>query len=131
MIQGFRHKGLKRLFEKGQTKSVRPDHLEEDEDGGTFAGGASQEPSRAESYLLRLGYSRDLARAYAKALGASAFPTTFRVNTWSLSWDRESGITVSGELMNYVEARVDAELPEGEEPAVNAPAAEPVRVAVD
>jgi proteic killer suppression protein len=28
MIQGFRHKGLKRLFEKGQTKGVRPDHLE-------------------------------------------------------------------------------------------------------
>jgi toxin HigB-1 len=28
MIQGFRHKGLKRLFEEGQTKRVRPDHLE-------------------------------------------------------------------------------------------------------
>lgn len=28
MIQGFRHKGLKRLFERGQTKGVRPDHLE-------------------------------------------------------------------------------------------------------
>ena len=28
MIQGFRHKGLKRLFEDGQTKRVRPDHLE-------------------------------------------------------------------------------------------------------
>jgi proteic killer suppression protein len=28
MIQGFTHKGLKRLFEKGQTKGVRPDHLE-------------------------------------------------------------------------------------------------------
>lgn len=28
MIQGFRHKGLKRLFEKGETKGVRPDHLE-------------------------------------------------------------------------------------------------------
>ena len=28
MIQGFKHKGLKRLLEKGQTKGVRPDHLE-------------------------------------------------------------------------------------------------------
>ena len=28
MIQGFRHKGLKRLFEKGQTNGVHPDHLE-------------------------------------------------------------------------------------------------------
>ena len=31
MIQGFRHKGLKRLFEKGQTKGIRPDHLEKAE----------------------------------------------------------------------------------------------------
>jgi len=28
MIQGFRHKGLKRLFEKGETKGARADHLE-------------------------------------------------------------------------------------------------------
>jgi toxin HigB-1 len=28
MIQGFRHRGLKRLFENGETKSVRPDHLD-------------------------------------------------------------------------------------------------------
>ncbi len=27
-IQEFTHKGLKRLFEKGQTKGIRPDHLE-------------------------------------------------------------------------------------------------------
>ena len=110
---------------------IRADQLEEDEDGGTFAGGASQEPSRAESYLTKLGYSRDLARAYAKALGASAFPTTFRVKTWSMSWDQETGIEVTGELMNYVEARVDRALPEGEEPAINQSPGEPVRVKVD
>ncbi len=28
MIQGFRHKGLQRLFEKGQTKGVRADQIE-------------------------------------------------------------------------------------------------------
>ena len=28
MIQRFRHKGLKRLFENGVTKGVRPDHVE-------------------------------------------------------------------------------------------------------
>ncbi len=28
MIQNFRHKGLKRLFEKGETKGVCPDHIE-------------------------------------------------------------------------------------------------------
>jgi toxin HigB-1 len=28
MIQRFRHKGLKRLFEKGETKSIRADQLE-------------------------------------------------------------------------------------------------------
>jgi proteic killer suppression protein len=28
MIQSFRHKGLKRLFEKGETKGIRADQLE-------------------------------------------------------------------------------------------------------
>jgi proteic killer suppression protein len=28
VIQNFRHKSLKRLFEKGETKGVRPDHIE-------------------------------------------------------------------------------------------------------
>ena len=28
MIQGFGHKGLKRLFEKGQAKGIHLDHLE-------------------------------------------------------------------------------------------------------
>jgi len=28
MIQSFRHKGLKKLFEKGEGKGIRPDHLE-------------------------------------------------------------------------------------------------------
>lgn len=28
MIQSFGHKGLKRLFENGETKGIRPDHVE-------------------------------------------------------------------------------------------------------
>jgi len=28
MIQSFRHKGLKRLFENGETKGIRPDQVE-------------------------------------------------------------------------------------------------------
>jgi proteic killer suppression protein len=28
VIQSFRHKGLKRLFEDGETKSIRPDYVE-------------------------------------------------------------------------------------------------------
>ncbi len=28
MIQSFRHKGLKRLFENGETKGIRSDHVE-------------------------------------------------------------------------------------------------------
>ncbi len=31
MIQSFRHKGLKRLFENGETKGIRPDHVEKTE----------------------------------------------------------------------------------------------------
>lgn len=28
MIESFRHKGLKQLFEKGEAKGIRPDHVE-------------------------------------------------------------------------------------------------------
>lgn len=28
MIRSFGHKGLKRLFEKGETKNIHPDHVE-------------------------------------------------------------------------------------------------------
>lgn len=28
MIRGFRHKGLKRLFENGETKGVHPEHVD-------------------------------------------------------------------------------------------------------
>ena len=28
MIQGLKHKGLKRLFEEGEAKGIHPDHLE-------------------------------------------------------------------------------------------------------
>jgi hypothetical protein len=100
---------------------------------GRFAGGSSQEPSRAEAHLVRLGYSRDFARAYAESLGAVGFPTTFRVSTWAIAWDADGGgespfMQVSGELMNYVEARMDREAPEGEEPELSEPAVQPVAV---
>ena len=86
---------------------------------------------RAASYVRSLGYPSDLADAYGKAVGASAFPNTFRTRTWALSYDAESnGITVSGELMNYVEARLDKALPEGEEPDIDANAPSPVAVTV-
>ena len=28
MIRGFRHRGLRRLFEQGESKGIRPDHRE-------------------------------------------------------------------------------------------------------
>jgi hypothetical protein len=36
MIQRFRHKGLKRLFEKGETKSIRADQLEKSKTSCSF-----------------------------------------------------------------------------------------------
>lgn len=104
------------------------------EDPGEGWGGdlvAQSEGARAAAYLKRLGYSPALADAYARAVSSEAFPVTFRVRTWSIDWDWEEGVRVSGELMNYVEVRADASLPEGEEPAL-APAAgaSPRRVVV-
>ena len=115
-------------------EAVRPeDFAVEADDESSFAGGSSQEPSRAEAHLVRLGYSRDFARAYAESLGAVGFPTTFRVSTWAIAWDADGGgespfMQVSGELMNYVEARMDREAPEGEEPELSEPAVQPVAV---
>jgi proteic killer suppression protein len=42
VIQGFRHQGLKRLFENGETKGVRPDHLEKIENVLAVLGRARQ-----------------------------------------------------------------------------------------
>ena len=36
MIQSFRHKGLKRLFEKGETKGIHADQLEKSKTSCSF-----------------------------------------------------------------------------------------------
>jgi len=112
-------------------EASRGDFSEDPDDGSSFAAGNAQQPSQVAAYLKRIGYSDDLAEAYAKAVGSPAFPTTFRVKSWNLAFDRGEGIVVSGELMNYVEARLDKELPEGEETPIDPAAGSPVTVQVE
>lgn len=105
-------------------------------DDSTGEGEASEQlaqtsAQRAEDYLLRLGYSAELAAAYGRAVSSTAFPTTFRVKSWSLDWSSEDGITVSGDLINYVEVRADVPAPDGEEPDASPGAAQPVQVVVE
>lgn len=108
---------------------VSPGDFADDADGeGEAAQQVAQSASRAESYLVRLGYSPELAKAYGRAVGSTAFPTTFRVKTWSLDWTADDGLKVSGECINYVEVRADAPLPAGEEPDATPGEAQPVRV---
>lgn len=113
-------------------EASRGDFSDEERDDGFVADVASGAGSSgAAAYIRRIGYSDELARAYERCISAAAFPTTFRVKTWTLSWDREAGISVGGELINYVEVRADRELPEGEEAPIEAAAGTPVRVSVD
>lgn len=67
--------------------------------------------------IEKLGFPRDIAEAYEKVRQRSAFPTTFRVRTASYDWDAGKGISIKLELVNYVEVRVDKNLPPGQEPS--------------
>lgn len=95
---------------------------------GDIASGSGSENARA--YIVSLGYSEKLADAYVKAVRASAFPTTFRVKSWVISYNEDGSIQVGGELINYVEVRADKDLPDGEETPIDPGAGSPVRVSV-
>lgn len=73
--------------------------------------------TRAAEYLMRKGFSRELAEAYGKAKANIHFPSTFRVNEITYDWDsQEEGVSISMETMNYANAlRDETSLPQGEE----------------
>lgn len=99
----------------------------------TVVGIEEQVATRAQDFLTELGYSAELAKAYAEAVSNIGFPTSFRVRTLVLDWDSEAeGITLDFETINFLEVRADKSLPEGEEPKPEDSAGvEPVRVEVE
>ena len=72
--------------------------------------------TRPVQFLLDLGFPEPFAQAYAAAVQNIAFPVTFRVKSIDVDWDADSeGVAFGIHAINYVEARVDTELPQGEE----------------
>lgn len=69
----------------------------------------------AASFLQGLGYSSELASAYATAASNLFYPTTFRVRSVTVDWKRDEAPEVDVELVNYLEVRAASTLPEGEE----------------
>lgn len=81
----------------------------------TIAGIEEEIANNASSYLTRLGYSAEISAAYERAMRDIGFPSTFRVRSVGIEYDFESGVAFDFECTNYMEARVDKELPPGEE----------------
>lgn len=87
---------------------------------------------RPRQFLEELGFPPGFAEAYAAAANHIDFPTTFRVREVHIDWDKNSeGVRLDFDVVNYIEVRADAELPEGEEQEPSANAPEPQRVIVE
>lgn len=72
--------------------------------------------TRASEFLRGLGFSPGFADAYQKAANAIGLPSTYRARTIGCQWDGQSdSVTLTLELINYVEVRADKQLPAGEE----------------
>jgi hypothetical protein len=86
----------------------------------------------AVEQITALGFPQEIAEAYAKSRGRLAFPTTFRMKTGLFDWKNGSGIAIKLECVNYVEVRVNKDLPQGEEPSPPVTDQEqPTKVSID
>lgn len=71
--------------------------------------------------LEAVGYGRAFAEAYGKAYSDAGFQTAFRVRGMTVSCSRDDSVQVEVQCVNYVEARVDRQLPAGEETVHDGP----------
>ena len=60
-----------------------------------------------ENLLTTLGFSPELAEAYARAYTDANFQTIFRVKTVKTSWNSDQGVDFSISCVNYIEVRMD------------------------
>jgi hypothetical protein len=85
----------------------------DEQDFNTIQALASE--SSVAQRLTNAGFDPAFASAYAKAYSNQGFPRTFRARTISTKWDNGDGLEIQIGCINYIEVRVDADLPPGEE----------------
>jgi len=71
--------------------------------------------TRAADLMRALGYSQRFAMSYQSVASSVALPHVFRLRTLRIGWSSSDGIDLDLEVANYIAARSDRQLPEGEE----------------
>ena len=91
MIRGFRHKGLKRLFEKGEAKGIRPDQVDKVENI-LFVLKRARQPEDMNLPGFRLHRLRGELKDF--------WSVNFRVN-WRIIFRFEEGDACDVDLIDY------------------------------
>lgn len=89
-------------------------YLMREQEGETSVGGiedAALISSKLVGLLTDLGHGPEIAKAYAESYASGGFQTTFRTRSIRTSWAVDSGVALSITGSNYVEVRLDKELP--------------------
>lgn len=69
---------------------------------------AAMTEARRARYLESIGWSSEVAERFAALQSATSFQTIFRVQNVQLGWDRDEGLQVSVDFINFLEIREDA-----------------------
>jgi len=103
-----------------------------DVNGGTSVGTAEEAlVARPASFLRALGFPEGFADAYAKAVANIGVSSSFRVKEITIDWSIDDGLSFAFRCVNFIEVRMDRELPVAEEPAASPADAQPVKVEVE
>jgi len=89
-----------------------PIDIEINKDPYSTVGNVEQEiESDARKYILGLGFTEDFADAYAASMTHVFFQRTFVVKTLQFEWSNEDGVSISMDVMNYIEIKDEKLLP--------------------
>ena len=72
---------------------------------------------RVQQFMSALGYDDAFSAGYAKSFTNVAFPTLFKLRHLGIAWDCDEGVGLTLNGVNYVEVRLDQQLPSGQEVA--------------
>lgn len=103
--------------EAADTMSVQVAQATDDYNSLTSLSNQLSNQASAQAYITGLGHSPKFAAVAAAAQANLGLPTTFRVKKIGFDWDKERGVDLDLDLINFIEVRSDQVLANGE-PAV-------------